>query len=106
VTYAAVLGVSPLGAAAPAGISTETAAALQAVVMEFMAADHGRRSPWPLDRVRRYLLQEFNGLYWAYVRDVYFRRERGVVAAAGKALRHRLEWHLRFSRLDSSNPLA
>jgi len=28
------------------------------------------------------------------------------VAAAGKALRHRLEWHLRFSRLDSSNPLA
>jgi len=65
-----------------------------------------RTASWPIERVRQYLLQEFNGLYWGYVRDVYFRRDRGVVASGLKALRHRLEWHLRFSRADASNPLA
>jgi hypothetical protein len=106
VTYVAVLGRSPIGAEAPNGVPIDRSRALQQFASEFMAADHDRNAPWPMERVRRYLLQEFNGLYWAYVRDVYFRRDRGIVASALKASRHRVEWHLRFSRRDASNPLV
>ncbi len=105
VTYGAVLGRSSVGAEAPMAVPVDTARALQQFASEFMAADQDRAASWPIERVRQYLLHDFNGLYWGYVRDVYFRRDRGVVASSLKALRHRIEWHLRFSRQDSSNPL-
>ena len=106
VTYACLRRCSPVMAWAPPDIASQTAADLQATVAAFMVDGRGRADAWPIDRVQRYLLREFNEVYWGYVRDVYFRRDRGIVAATMKAMRHRIEWHLRFSRRDASNPLA
>lgn len=104
VSYAAIYERSPVGAWAPPGTDPALAFALQSFAWDFVSGYYRSYRPMSLLQCRQYLQDEFIGLYWAYVRDAYWRRETHLLAAYVRWARHLLTWRHRLSRSDERNP--
>lgn len=104
VSYAAIYERSPVGAWAPEGTDPALARALQTLAWDFVSGYYRSYRPISLAQCRQYLQDGFIGLYWAYVRDAYWRRETHFLAAYFRWARHLLTWRHRLSRSDERNP--
>lgn len=106
VTYGCIAKGPVAGAWVPDGVAADAAASLKALAGHCADSESVMANSWPLDVVRRYVLEQFNSQYWTYMRDVYYRQDRNRLSAWLKAARHRFEWQRLFSLPDSRNPLS
>lgn len=105
VTYAAIFGRDPLGAAAPTGIEHGLAESLQRFAWRFVSEHYDHEATTDIAECRREVVSDFAKTYGAYFRDTYYVPEVGRLRAWVRWLRRRMEWAWILSRKDHRNPL-
>jgi hypothetical protein len=104
VNYSFLYGRSPIGAWHPPSLNTAQATALQTVAWEFFTQYLKTNVPLTLAGCTDKLRSEFIGLYWAYVRDTFWRKEVGVVNAYWQWTKFMARWHWRMWKENTENP--
>ncbi len=104
VNYAVLFERSPVGAWHPPSVNAAQAAALQTVAWEFVTQYAKTNVPLTLNECTDTLRSDFIGVYWAYVRDTFWRKETNVLNAYWKWASFTAKWHWRMRKTNTENP--
>lgn len=103
VSYASIYRRSPVGAWRPENVTSEQAQSLQNLAWEFVSAYYSRYRPLSLTECREQLVNEFNGVFWGYVRDSRW-PDLNAVRRYARWARGYWNWRKIFSAADLRNP--